>query len=80
MKRRLDSMFVANNLEEFNALPGNCHPLTADRKGQWAVALDHPKRLVFEPIGDPLPISKDGRLDCTKVTAVRLMEVVDYHG
>jgi toxin HigB-1 len=42
--------------------------------------LDHPLRLILEPIGDPLPLSKDGWLDLEKVTAVKIIKVEDYHG
>lgn len=42
--------------------------------------LDHPKRLVFEPFGEPLPLLPDGRLDVVRVTAIVINEIVDYHG
>lgn len=80
LKRRLDDIRAAENMVILKKLPGRCHPLKADRKGQWAIDLEHPHRLIFELIGDPIPISKDGRLDLQQITAVKLIEVEDYHG
>lgn len=61
-------------------LPGRLHALKENRAGQWAMDLDHPLRLILEPIGDPLPMSKDGWLDLKKIAAVKIIKVEDYHG
>jgi proteic killer suppression protein len=53
--------------------------LTQDRKGQLAVDLVHPRRLVFEPANDPVPAKADGGVDWSKVTEIVILEVVDYH-
>ncbi len=45
---------------------GRCHPLTGNRKGQYAMDLTHPYRLVFEKIDN-------------QVIAVEILEIVDYH-
>lgn len=45
---------------------GRCHQLRADRKGQFAVDLVNPFRLVFEKIGEEIQI-------------VKVLEIVDYH-
>ena len=60
-------------------LPGRFHPLTADRSGQFSLDLDGPYRLIFEPANEPLPVRPSGDLDLTKVTCVRIIEVVNYH-
>jgi plasmid maintenance system killer protein len=80
LKRRLDDIRAAENLSVLQSLPGRCHALKTDRRGQWAMDLDHPKRLVFEPFGEPLPLLPDGRLDVVRVTAIVINEIVDYHG
>ena len=59
--------------------PDRMHQLTGNRDEQFAVYLVHPYRLVFEPDHDPLPRKKDGGLDLELVTAIMVMEVVDYH-
>lgn len=45
---------------------GRCHPLTNNRKGQYAVDLVHPYRLVFEKHGNGIQIA-------------HIVEIVDYH-
>lgn len=45
---------------------GRCHPLVQNRKGQYAVDLVHPYRLVFEKHGNEIQI-------------VNILEIVDYH-
>jgi proteic killer suppression protein len=79
LKQRLDDIRAADTMAVLEKLPGHYHPLTANRVGQWACSLEEPYRLVFKPVGNPLPISADGRLDMTKVTAVSIVEVVNYH-
>ena len=45
---------------------GRCHPLTQNRKGQYALDLVHPYRLVFEKKGNEIQIAI-------------ILEIVDYH-
>ncbi len=81
IRRRLDEILAADSLEVLGKLPQvRCHELKADRVGQISVDLKHPYRLLFEPANDPVPKKPDGGLDWTKVTAVRILEVVDTHG
>lgn len=37
-------------------------------------------RIVFVPDHDPVPLLPDGGIDVANVTAVEIIEVVDYHG
>lgn len=77
---RLSQLRAAANLEVMRTLPQvRCHELTNNRKGQLAVDLKHPYRLIFEPANDPIPTKPDGGLDWTQVTAINILEVVDYH-
>ncbi len=59
--------------------PERRHQLEGDRSGQYAVDLVHPNRLVFEPNHNPMPRKKDGGIDTDQVTAITIIEVVDYH-
>lgn len=79
LMQRLADLEAAKTLEDVRHLPGRCHELTGDRKGQLALDLVHPQRLIFAPAHDPVPTRHDGGLDWTQVTAVRIMEVKDYH-
>ncbi len=58
---------------------GHPHPLKGDRAGQFAVSLEGGKRLVFEPNNDPVPLTEDGSIDWSKVTAVCIVFIGDYH-
>ena len=80
LQRRLTELENAPTLEDMRRLPAaNCHELSGDRKGQLAVNLDQPRRLVFRPNHDPIPLKADGGLDWSAVTSVIIQEVVDYH-
>jgi plasmid maintenance system killer protein len=79
IRRRLDDLLAATNLEVFRTLPGRCHELKGNLAGLLALDLQHPDRLIFEPANDPIPRKADGGLDWPKVTAVRILRVEDYH-
>ncbi len=81
LRTRLDDMAAAPTMDVLRTLPQvRCHELTGDRKGQLAVDLKHPYRLVFRPANNPVPLKPDGGLDWSQVTAITILEVVDYHG
>ncbi len=81
IRRRLDELKVAENLEVLRSLPQmRCHELKGNREGTLAVDLEHPYRLIFEPANDPTPRKPDSGLDWNRVTAIRVLSVEDYHG
>lgn len=80
VSRRLAVLRSAPTLSSVPATrPERRHLLTGQRKGQYAVDLVHPMRLVFEPDHDPVPLTDDGGIDMDRVTSIVVMEVVDYH-
>ncbi len=79
LRQRLDDLDAAANLEEARPLPGKLHELTGDRKGRLAMTVDRGKRLILEPADPELARKPDGGLDWTRVTAVRILGVEDYH-
>ncbi len=80
LKLRLASLLAAETLADLFRAPGRCHPLTADRAGQYALHLSQPYRLIFEPAEPLLACGPAGGIDPRRVTAVRIVEIVDYHG
>ncbi len=65
--QRIDEIAAADTVEimiQFRI--GRCHPLKQNRKGQYAVDLVHPYRLVFEKKGNEIQIAN-------------ILEIVDYH-
>jgi plasmid maintenance system killer protein len=80
LQRRLASLLAAPTLKDMDGAPGRCHPLSADRDGDFAVHLWGAYRLVFAPDDDPVPLLADGGIDTEHVTSIVIKEVVDYHG
>ncbi len=78
--QRLDELRAAPNLETMRLLPGRCHEMEADRKGQFSVDVVHPKRLLFRPNHEPVPAKPDGGIDWSGVTCIEIIEVEDTHG
>ncbi|MCM1122119.1 MAG: type II toxin-antitoxin system RelE/ParE family toxin [Eubacterium sp.] len=65
--QRIDEITAADAVEMMIRYHiGRCHPLSQNRKGQYAMDLVHPYRLVFEKNGDEIQIAN-------------ILEIVDYH-
>jgi proteic killer suppression protein len=79
LKRRLDDIRAAESLDVLRTLPGRYHALSANRAGQWACDLEGPHRLIFAPIRQREPDADMAAGSREQATAVRLIEVVDYH-
>lgn len=80
VQQRLAEFHAADTLDDISRLPPvRCHELSQDRKGQLAVDLVHPRRLIFKPDHDPLPCKPDGSLDWSHVTRICVMDIIDYH-
>lgn len=80
LNTRLTQLYEAERLEEMRGLPGRCHELRGDRQGQLAVDVTKNYRLIFKPTEQPPPQKDDGGLDWSKVEAITILEVEDYHG
>lgn len=77
---RLSTLRNAQTLKEVpTTRPARRHQLVGRRKRQYAVDLVHPYRLIFRPDHEPLPYKDDGGIDTSQVTAIVILEVVDYH-
>ncbi len=59
--------------------PDRRHQLSGDRNEQFAVDLVHPYRLVFEANHEPVPRKEDGAIGTQQLTAITILDVVDYH-
>lgn len=78
--QRISDLLDAETLEDVRNLPGNFHELKADRKGQWAVSLDGPYRMIFVPHEDPIPTDDSGRYVWIEIKGVEIEEIENYHG
>ena len=80
LRARLDDLDAASTLEDMRHLPAaKCHELKGNRKGFLAVALHGGWRVMFEPNHDPIPLKEDGGLDWSRVEAIRITDIEDYH-
>lgn len=77
--KRLDDLDAAENLAVMFAMPGRFHPLTGDRAGQFALDVGQPYRLILVPDHEPVPLLEDGSIALDRITAIRIIEVTDYH-
>lgn len=77
LRTRLADLDAATVVTDLAA--GRPHPLKADRNGQFAVDLGGGVRLVFEPANEPVPKKEDDSIDWSRVTAVRIVYIGDYH-
>lgn len=66
--QRIDQITASDTVETLMTPSpiGRCHPLTQNRKGQYAMDLVHPYRLVFKKNGD-------------KIQIATILEIVNYH-
>ena len=78
LRQRLDMLRAAANLDTLRSLPGRCHELKGDRKGQLSLDLEHPLRLIFECIGEEI-YKEDTGLDWKLVTTVKILGMEDTH-
>ena len=77
---RMAVLKSARNLAQVPATPPDRrHMLRGSRKGQYAVDLAHPYRLIFEPNHDPVSRLPDGGVNLEEVTSITIIEVLDYH-
>lgn len=80
LKARLAVLKNARTLADVpSSRPDRRHPLRGEREGQHAVDLVHPRRLVFAPNHEPVPKRSDGGIALNRITAITIIEVVDYH-
>lgn len=77
---RMDEIAASPNLAILMQIPAaNCHSLTGDRNGEWALDISKNFRLIFEIANEPIPKTDNGSIDTIMVTDIRVLEVGDYH-
>ena len=65
--QRIDEITAVDTIEMMILFHiGRCHPLSQNRKGEYAVDLGHPYRVVYKKNGNRIQIAHD-------------LEIVDYH-
>ncbi len=77
LKSRLADIVAVERVGDLKL--GKPHPLTGDRLGQFSITLHGGIRLVFEPLMDDVPTTKDGSIAWPEVTGVNILFIGDYH-
>lgn len=78
--RRMSVLRAAQNLADISTLPPERrHELSGSRKGEFAIDLKNPYRLILKPNHNPIPHKEDGGIDIRKVTDIIILDVEDYH-
>jgi proteic killer suppression protein len=79
LRKRLDDLVAAETLDDIRYAPGRLDELTGDRRGQFALRLSANVRMIIEPADDAACNKNDDVINLRLVTAVRIVEIVDYH-
>jgi toxin HigB-1 len=81
VRQRLLELSAADSLADVSRLPpSRCHQLQQNLDELFAVDISASDRLIFEIDHKPIPRKKDGGIDLTKVTAILVLKIEDYHG
>lgn len=78
--QRLSELRALTSLGAARAVPHlKLHKLSSRGHDQFSLTVIQPYRLILECADDPIPGRSDGGIDPDGVTAVTIIEVVDYH-
>jgi len=81
VRQRLLELSAADSLADVSRLPPpRCHQLQQNLDELFAVDISANERLVFGGDHEPIPRTKHGGIDLTKVTAIVVFKIEDYHG
>lgn len=80
IKQRIKEIKSAENLKILGELPQlRLHPYKGKRKGEWSIDIKDNWRIIFTLDHHPLPTLKDGGVDLTKITVIRIESIEDPH-
>ncbi len=80
VSQRLTEIRASPSLAILMTIPkANCHLLTGDKNGEWALDVSHNFRMIFEIAHETIPLNEDGSIDATAVTEIRILKIEDYH-
>jgi len=80
LQLRLEVLFQADCLADIpDTPPTRRHELTGDWKGHFAVDVTGNWRLIVRPDHDPVPLLGNGSIDLEAVTAITIVDFLDYH-
>ena len=71
--QRIQEIEAANTIAILETLPGRLHSSHGTNKGQYALDMLHPKRLIIQPLLDKDQVSPN------QATKVMILGITDYH-
>jgi len=78
--RRMTLLEAAETLADVPATPPTRrHELKGKRKGQYAIDVQQPHRLIIEPVTSPDRRGKKASTNLGAVTAISIIAIEDYH-
>jgi proteic killer suppression protein len=77
--QRLDDLSALESLDQASFIPGRFEQLTGEYSGQYSMRLSGNMRLIITPVGGPMPLKNDGTIDLTRITTIKISDVIDYH-
>jgi plasmid maintenance system killer protein len=80
VQNRLDEIKASPNLKVLMQIPAaNCHALSGNKDGEWALDISANHRMIFEIDHDPVPKKDNGEIETVEVTDVKILDTTDYH-
>lgn len=80
VQARLDEIKASPNLKVLMQIPAaNCHALSGNKNGEWALDISANYRMLFEISHDPVPKKDNGEIETIEVTDVKILDTTDYH-
>ena len=81
VSQRMEDITAADNLQVLCNIPqANCHSLSGDKDGEWAVDISANHRILFIVTNDPVPINEEGGINRILVTDIQIISAQeDYH-
>jgi plasmid maintenance system killer protein len=77
---RVSEIEASPNLLVLMQIPAaNCHQLTGNKKGEWALNISPNHRMIFEISHDPVPVKEDKSINMILVTDIIIIGTEDYH-
>ncbi len=81
VSQRMEDINASDNLQVLCNIPqANCHALSGDKAGEWAVDISANHRILFIITNDPIPVNEDGGIVRMLVTDIQIISAQeDYH-
>lgn len=80
VNQRKEEIESSPNMEVLKNVCPNCHPLTGDKEGQFAIEISGNHRITFKINHDEIPRIGNNQIDFSKVTDVKILHIgEDYH-